>query len=196
MPTTFENPPWPTAPTASAAPTGSVSDGRDATDASRAAGNDATARATATMDHTDRTFELASRRTGLAIQRTRLAEDRTLMGVIRTSLSLIGFGFTIFQFFRYLRTNAGATTAVPESAAGHFGLALVSLGILMLVLGIAYHVRFAMHLRVERHHLVRDGLIHGELEYPISLTLVSAVVLLSIGLVAIFGMVVRVGPFH
>jgi hypothetical protein len=46
-------------------------------------------------------FELSSRRTGLSFQRTRMSADRTLMSVIRTSLALIGFGFTIFQFFRY-----------------------------------------------------------------------------------------------
>ena len=47
--------------------------------------------------------ELAARRTGMAFQRTRPPPDRTLMAVIRTSLSLIGFGFTIFQFFQKLR---------------------------------------------------------------------------------------------
>jgi putative membrane protein len=29
-----------------------------------------------------------------------MSADRTLMSVVRTSLSLIGFGFTIYQFFR------------------------------------------------------------------------------------------------
>jgi putative membrane protein len=47
--------------------------------------------------------ELAARRTGTAFQRTRMAADRSLIAVIRTSLSLIGFGFTTFQFFQRLR---------------------------------------------------------------------------------------------
>jgi putative membrane protein len=41
--------------------------------------------------------------TRLAVERTRLAYERTLMAWIRTSISLIGFGFTIYKFFQYLR---------------------------------------------------------------------------------------------
>ena len=40
-----------------------------------------------------------------------------------------------------------------------------------------------------------DGLIHGESAFPVSLTLVTAVVLLAIGLFAIASMVFNVGPF-
>ena len=50
-------------------------------------------------------LELSSRRTGLSFQRTRLSAERTLMSVERTSLSLIGFGFTIAQFFNQLRQS-------------------------------------------------------------------------------------------
>jgi putative membrane protein len=84
-------------------------------------------------------FELSSRRTGLSFQRTRMSADRTLMSVIRTSLALIGFGFTIYQFFRYLRETAGATQMVPINAARNFGFALLLLGVGMLVMGIVYH---------------------------------------------------------
>src|SRR3974390_2999882 len=88
--------------------------------------------------------ELAARRTGMAFQRTRLAEDRTLMAVIRTSLSLIGFGFTIFQFFQKLREQDVVTKI---SAPRHFGLTLVGLGVLMLLLGLVYHIQFMVGLR-------------------------------------------------
>jgi putative membrane protein len=141
-------------------------------------------------------FELSSRRTGLSFQRTRMSADRTLMSVIRTSLALIGFGFTIFQFFRYLRETAGTTQMVPVYAARNFGLALVFLGVGMLVMGIVYHLRFMSELRAERHMMVEQRLVHGELSYPISMTLITAVLLLLIGLVAIFSMLGRVGPFH
>ena len=43
--------------------------------------------------------------------------------------------------------------------------------------------------------MVADGLIHGESDFPPSLTLVTAVILLAIGLVAITSMVFQVGPF-
>jgi putative membrane protein len=136
--------------------------------------------------------ELSSRRTGMSFQRTRMSADRTLMSVIRTSLALIGFGFTIFQFFEKLR-DAGT---LPHAAAPrNFGIALVALGIGMLVLGILYHVQFMLGLRTERNRMREEGLIHGESRFPLSLTLVTAVVLLLVGVAAIVSMIFNVGPF-
>jgi putative membrane protein len=148
------------------------------------------------QDFDAESFELSSRRTGLSFQRTRMSADRTLMSVIRTSLALIGFGFTIYQFFRYLRETAGATQMVPVNAARNFGLALLLLGVGMLVMGIVYHIRFMSELRAERHMMVEQRLVHGKLSYPISMTLIAAVLLLLIGLIAIFGLVTRAGPFN
>lgn len=130
--------------------------------------------------------ELSSRRTGMSFQRTRLSADRTLMSVIRTSLSLISFGFTISQFFQKLKESAVLEgSAAP---ARHFGIALVSLGILMLVLGIIYHVQFMVDLREQRKKMVAEGLVHGESHFPASLTLITAAILLIIGVVAILNM--------
>lgn len=136
--------------------------------------------------------ELAARRTGMAFQRTRLAEDRTLMAVIRTALSLIGFGFTIFQFFQSLRERNVISTA---TAPRNFGLSLVGLGVLMLVLGILYHLRFMLGLRRLRRSMSEDGLIHGETSFPVSMTLITALLLLAIGLAAILSMEFNIGPF-
>jgi putative membrane protein len=136
--------------------------------------------------------ELSSRRTGMSFQRTRMGADRTLMAVIRTSLSLIGFGFTIFQVFEKAHD---AQILKSSRAAGNFGESLVLLGILMLGLGIVYHVRFMWELRRERARMKADGLIHGESGFPVSLTLIVAVALLAIGLLAIVSMVFNVGPF-
>ncbi len=136
--------------------------------------------------------ELAARRTGMAFQRTRLAEDRTLMAVIRTALSLIGFGFTIFQFFQRLREQDVITRA---AAPRNFGVALVGLGIVMLVLGLGYHVQFMLGLRHLRESMREEGLIHGETVFPVSLTLITALLLLVIGVAAIISMEFQVGPF-
>ncbi len=136
--------------------------------------------------------ELAARRTGMAFQRTRLAEDRTLMAVIRTALSLIGFGFTIFQFFQRLKEQDVISKA---AAPRHFGMALVWLGILMLGLGIFYHVQFMLGLRRLRKSMREEGLIHGETGFPVSLTLITAIALLAIGVAAIASMQFDVGPF-
>ena len=140
----------------------------------------------------DIAVELASRRTGMSFQRTRMSADRTLMAVIRTSLSLIGFGFTIFQFFQRLR-DAGTLSHV--GSARNFGITLVALGILMLVGGIVYHSQYMLDLRAQRRDMSADGLIHGESRFQVSLTLITAILLLITGITAIVSMVFQVGPF-
>jgi putative membrane protein len=137
--------------------------------------------------------ELSSRRTGMSFQRTRMSADRTLMSVMRTSLSLISFGFTIFQVFQKLRE---AGTLAHAAAPRNFGIALVALGILMLIGGIIYHVQFMLGLRHQRTAMTADGLIHGESHFPVSLTMITAVLLLLIGVAAIVSMVFEVGPFN
>lgn len=136
--------------------------------------------------------ELSARRTGMSFQRTRLSADRTLMSVIRTALSLIGFGFTIFQFFQKLNDQSVLKGSAP---ARSFGIALVLLGIAMLVIGIIYHIWFMWGLRDERAALVAEGLVHGESHFPPSFTLITAAILLLIGVAAIGSMVFNIGPF-
>ncbi|MGY3232051.1 putative membrane protein [Luteibacter sp. HA06] len=141
----------------------------------------------------DPAVELSARRTGMSFQRTRMSTDRTLMSVMRTSVSLISFGFTIAQFFQHLR----AAKLLPQESAAprNFGIALVGLGIAMLVLGIIYHLHYMRALRAERHAMAQEGLIHGETPYPVSLTLLIAMVMLMFGIVAIISMTAHVGPF-
>lgn len=151
-----------------------------------------TAHVTRASDSDNISVELSSRRTGMSFQRTRMSADRTLMSVIRTSLSLISFGFTIFQVFEKLRDQAVITHA---GAARNFGVTLVALGIVMLIGGIVYHVQFMVHLREQREAMIADGLVHGESAFPPSLTLITAIILLVIGIFAIVSMTFRVGPF-
>jgi putative membrane protein len=142
----------------------------------------------------DRTsVELSSRRTGMSFQRTRMSADRTLMSVIRTSLALISFGFTIFQVFQKLHDTEVIRSGVH--AARNFGIALALLGIAMLVIGIIYHIQFMMGLRNERAAMKAEGLVHAESHFPPSFTLVTAFLLLAIGIVASVSMIFNVGPF-
>ncbi|KGE02286.1 MULTISPECIES: DUF202 domain-containing protein [Rhizobium/Agrobacterium group] len=140
---------------------------------------------------TDRT-KMSMRRTGMSFQRTRMSADRTLMSVIRTSLSLISFGFTIFQFFERMR-DAGTIT--HAAAPRNFGVTLVLLGIVLLVCGIIYHLQFMLGLRHEREAMRRDGLVHAESKFPPSITLITAILLLIMGVVVILSMVFQAGPF-
>ena len=136
--------------------------------------------------------ELSMRRTGMSFQRTRLSADRTLMSVIRTSISLIGFGFTIYQVFKKL-ANSGVLSGAQS--ARRFGESFVMLGVGMLILGIIYHVMFMRGLRVERDRMHLGGMVHAESGFPVSLTLLVAMVLLLIGFVAGWSMVFHSGPF-
>jgi putative membrane protein len=147
---------------------------------------------TASASSASTNTELAMRRTGMAFQRTRMAADRTLMAVIRTSLSLISFGFTIYQFFNKLK-EGGVLKGV--AASGNFGTALVWLGIIMLILGISYHVLFMLGLRDQRAQMKQAGLVHAESVFPASLVLITAVALLLIGFFAIASMELHIGPF-
>ena len=145
------------------------------------------------VERADPRFELASRRTGMAFHRTRMAADRTLMAVIRTSLSLIGFGFTIYQVFRQLKnTGEVAQSAAPR----HFGLSLVAVGLFMLVGGIGYHVAFMYELRRQRTAMKIEGLVQARSRFPVSLTLIVALLLLVIGILAIMSMAFNMGPFE
>jgi putative membrane protein len=76
----------------------------------------------------DRGTDLAQQRTDLAVQRTIIAAERTLMAWIRTSISLIGFGFTIYKFFQYLRQSENVVGAVRPHSARNLGLTLIALG--------------------------------------------------------------------
>jgi uncharacterized membrane protein YidH (DUF202 family) len=140
---------------------------------------------------TDRT-EMSMRRTGMSFQRTRMSAERTLMSVIRTSLSLISFGFTIFQFFEKAKAQGVVT---HDAAPRNFGITLVLLGIVMLLFGIAYHVQFMYGLRHERNAMREEGTIHAQSHFPPSMTLITAIILLAVGIFAILSMVFEAGPF-
>ncbi|HEY7029617.1 MAG TPA: DUF202 domain-containing protein [Gemmatimonadales bacterium] len=122
-----------------------------------------------------------------------MSADRTLMSILRTCLSLIGFGFTIFQFFRSM---AQSNPSMPARAALRFGLAMVLIGVGLLTLGIIQDARFMTALRKERRLLVEQGYLHGEEPFQVSVTFLSAIVVLLLGLIAILSMVFRVGPLH
>lgn len=149
-------------------------------------------RVTSALRSDDVSVELSARRTGMSFQRTRMSADRTLMSVIRTSLSLIGFGFTIYQIFQKLYE---ADVLKRSTAPRHFGEALVLLGIGMLTLGVVYQIAFMNALRRQREQMKADGLIHGESQFPVSLTLLVALALMVIGVFAILSMAYQRGPF-
>jgi putative membrane protein len=62
--------------------------------------------------------------------RTELGLQRTLMAAVRTGVSLIGFGFTVAQFFQRLQGSAEATARhLGPDAPRNLGLVLIAAGV-------------------------------------------------------------------
>jgi putative membrane protein len=78
--------------------------------------------------------------------RTRLALERTILAWLRTGVSLIGFGFTIVQFFQRLNGTEGVAPAMRPQAPRQLGLALIGCGILALIVSLVQYRRTVHYL--------------------------------------------------
>jgi putative membrane protein len=66
---------------------------------------------------------------------TQLSLQRTLMSATRTAVSLIGFGFTVAQFFEKMRDSAPENLRMMRvSGPRDFGLALIAAGVGSLII--------------------------------------------------------------
>jgi putative membrane protein len=121
--------------------------------------------------------------TALAVERTQFAADRTLMAWIRTAFSMISFGFTIFKFFQYLGKGAVAG-AIGEHGPRNLGVALITLGTASLAIGLwEYRVTSAKLAKAK-----------GE-SFRASWVQLAAIFVVLLGLLALIGIVSRIGPF-
>jgi len=78
--------------------------------------------------------------------RTRMSLERTLMSWVRTATALIGFGFTIVQFYeQVLAGSAGAHLRFQE-APRYFGLALLVAGVLALAISMRQYRQMLRYL--------------------------------------------------
>lgn len=119
----------------------------------------------------------------LGYERTRLAADRTLMAWIRTAVSMISFGFSIYKFFQYLLESNLAADHLQHYAPRNFGVALVSLGMILLALAVVEYFLFLRNLSRET----------GQ-KYPISTALIAAILLSVIGVLVLINLLFRTGP--
>jgi putative membrane protein len=78
--------------------------------------------------------------------RTRMSLERTLMSWVRTSTALIGFGFTIVQFFERMKGADGVKTGAFPDAPRYLGLALILTGVVALVLSIWQYRSFMRYM--------------------------------------------------
>ena len=68
--------------------------------------------------------------------RTRMSVERTLMSWVRTATALIGFGFTIFQFFERFNQMAGVEGPRHPGASRLVALGLIGCGTVALIVAI------------------------------------------------------------
>lgn len=119
--------------------------------------------------------------------RTRLSVERTLMSWVRTSTALIGFGFTIVQFFERMHSMQDVSPARMPDAPRYLGLALILSGIVALLVSIWQYRWLVRYLRSGSFSKVA-GIEHGPVNTPL---LAVAIALLLIGTFAFFAVLLR-----
>lgn len=120
----------------------------------------------------------------LGYERTRLAADRTLMAWIRTSVSMISFGFTIYKFFMYLRESGVLSGTLPLHGPRNLGLGLVGLGTFLLGMAIVEYILYQRWLSREMKE-----------KFPVSTSLIAAILITMIGILALINLLYDIGPF-
>ena len=119
--------------------------------------------------------------------RTRLAMERTMMAWVRTATALIGFGFTIVQFFQRLQTMDGVEAARHPEAARYLGLALIGAGIVALAISAWQYHKMSRYMWSEPFTPLA-GFGHGTTSTPL---LSVAIGLMLIGLFAFLAVLLR-----
>jgi putative membrane protein len=119
--------------------------------------------------------------------RTRLSVERTMMSWVRTATALIGFGFTIVQFFARFQDMPGVAPAYFPHAPRYLGLSLILCGIMALVISIwEYH--WGLRYLWSGDFAVIAGATREGKQTPL---LAVAIVLALIGIFAFFTVLMR-----
>jgi len=119
--------------------------------------------------------------------RTRLSVERTMMSWQRTAVALIGFGFAIVQYFNHLQEIPGARPAYLPTAPEYSRLALISCGILALVISLWQYFWTVRYLWGGSFAPIA-GLTNEGMQSPV---IVVAILLIGIGLFAFFAVLFR-----
>jgi putative membrane protein len=121
-------------------------------------------------------------RTSLAIQNTIMAAERTLMAWTRTSISLISFGFTIYKFLQYMQEEGKAVAFKNPNGPRNFGLAMISIGVLALLVSSLQYRQLQKSLKPEK-------------KLPMSLAFLVACLIILLGFFALTNVLFQIGPF-
>jgi putative membrane protein len=119
--------------------------------------------------------------------RTRLAMERTLMAWVRTGASLIGFGFTIVQFFDRMDDLRDAAPPRFPNTPRYLGLMLIFCGVAALVVSALQYRRESDDLSRGDFAIIAGG---ADLRHRIPLLAISFALTL-VGLFAFFSVFLR-----
>ncbi|MGH7031647.1 MAG: YidH family protein [Stellaceae bacterium] len=119
--------------------------------------------------------------------RTRLSLERTMMSWLRTATALIGFGFAIVQFFERLQQTPAARSAYLPNTPQYLGLALISCGVLALVVSIWQYWWTVRYLWGGSFAPIA-GMTKDGMNSPV---VAIAVLLIGIGVFAFFAVLLR-----
>jgi len=119
--------------------------------------------------------------------RTRLSLERTMMAWARTAVALIGFGFTIVQFFDRMDQTPGINSARFPEAAWYLGLALIFCGVMALVFSLWEYKWLLRYLWGESFATIA-GVKAEEMKSAIYAT---TILLIFIGTFAFFAVLLR-----
>jgi len=119
--------------------------------------------------------------------RTRLSLERTMMSWLRTAVALIGFGFAIVQYLAHLQQIPGAHPAYLPTAPEYLGLALISCGIVALVISLWQYWWTVRYMWGEPFAPLA-GLAKEGMQSPV---VAVAIILIFIGLFAFFAVLFR-----
>lgn len=117
--------------------------------------------------------------------RTRMAAERTLMAWLRTAVSMIGFGFTIVQFFARMQDVAGVKEARHPEGPRYVGLALIAAGTVALLISAWQYHAMMKYLWSDTYRAIAPEKRGTTPTYAISLLMAC------IGLVAFVGILLR-----
>jgi putative membrane protein len=121
-----------------------------------------------------------------AFIRTRLALERTMLAWVRTAIALIGFGFTIVQFFERLGGMEGVAAATRPLGPRYVGLALIGTGVLVLAISAWQYHRAMSYLWTEYRPIAGGG--QRPLQTP---TYAVMLIIMLIGVLAFLSVLTR-----
>ena len=119
--------------------------------------------------------------------RTRLSVERTMMSWLRTAVALIGFGFALVQYLTHLQQIPGTRATYLPTAPEYLGLALISCGVVALVISIWQYWWTVRYMWSEPF----SPLVGMTKEGKQSPVLAVAILLIFIGLFAFFAVLFR-----